>query len=499
MHRENKFNLVDEPWIPVKGHGIVSLKDLFNASIYLDLAGTAIQKIALMKFLLAIAQSAHTPVNTEQWLQMGMNGMSRACLEYLEKWHSKFFLYGKNPFLQMHAIHKAEIKKIGDVLPEISTGNTTVLMESQVEKKLEDADKAVLLVTLMGYALGGKKADNKVILSNGYQGKYNDRGKASTGKPGPFIDSFGVMHNFLKGQSLLETIWLNLLCQEDIQNVKTYTNGLGVAPWEEMPQGECCSVALRLQYSLMGRLVPLSRFCLLTETGLHYSEGIQYVNYLSGGIDPSVYVDFSNKKPKVIWIDPEKRPWRHITSLISLSLQNSKSNYDCLYVRIGLNRIRDAVSSFGIWSGGLKVSGNAGEQYVSGSNDFVESEVWVESQILGERWYSQLKLEMDELDKLSKRLYVGILKYFDAPNKGKKEGEKAVNQFWQLCESNYQKLINECDDLDKSHKLRGKFAKLFYQIYDQYCPKDTARQLDSWAKNRPNISYYLTKKIRNNL
>ena len=31
------------------------------------------------------------------------------------------------------------------------------------------------------------------------------------------------------------------------------------------------------------------------------------------------------------------------------------------------------------------------------------------------------------------------------------------------------------------------------QAYDHFCPKETARQLDAWAKCRPNNSKYLTQ------
>ena len=55
----------------------------------------------------------------------------------------------------MPAIKVANVQNFGAVLVEISTGNTTVLTQSQVEKMLIDADKALLIVQLMGFGLGG--------------------------------------------------------------------------------------------------------------------------------------------------------------------------------------------------------------------------------------------------------------------------------------------------------------------------------------------------------
>lgn len=81
--------------------------------------------------------------------------MAQKCQEYLDRWHDRFYLYGDKPFLQMPAIKAANVQNFGAVLAEISTGNTTVLTQSQVEKMLIDADKALLIVQLMGFGLGG--------------------------------------------------------------------------------------------------------------------------------------------------------------------------------------------------------------------------------------------------------------------------------------------------------------------------------------------------------
>ena len=67
----------------------------------------------------------------------------------------------------------------------------------------------------------------------------------------------------------------------------------------------------------------------------------------------------------------------------------------------------------------------------------------------------------------------------------------ASNLFWQLCERKFQELVNVCDDTDQAQSLRKNFAGFANQAYDTFCAKDTARQLDAWAKNRPNLGKYL--------
>lgn len=492
MTTENRFNLIDEPWIPIVDVGRVSLRNIFSRSDYRALGGNPVQKIALTKLLLAIAQAASTPTDDEEWAELGAEDMAKKCLAYLDRWHNRFWLYGEKPFLQMPSIRTAGIQNFGAVLAEVATGNTTVLTQSQIEKSLSDADKAMLVVSLMGFGLGGKKTDNSVVLSLGYTGKTNDKGKPATGKPGSAVGFMGFMHNFLIGQSISETLWLNLLTVEQLQQLRTYSGGLGMAPWEIMPIGEDCDTAKGLKTSLIGRLLPLSRFCLLAETGLHYSEGIAHQGYRESMIDPSVSVDFSGNDPKAIWVDPEKRPWRFLTALLGFLAQTGNSGFDCYQLRFGLQRARSRVEMLGIWSGGLRVSSNAGEQYVSGTDDFVESLIVLPQQILGTLWFANLQLEMTELDQLSKIVYSATLNYFKNQNmEGKAQAGLASNLFWQLCERKFQDLVYACEDFNQAKTLRKNFAGFANQAYDRFCANDTARQLDAWAKNRPNLGKYL--------
>ncbi|MGS0639588.1 type I-E CRISPR-associated protein Cse1/CasA, partial [Citrobacter sp. VF227] len=167
--------------------GRVSLRQVFSNSEYRSLGGNPVQKIALMKLLLAIAQAAATPADEQEWRALGGSGLAQRCLDYLGQWHERFYLFGERPFLQMPAISAAAVQSFGAVLPEVSTGNTTVLSQGQIQRSLDDADKALLLVCLMAFALSGKKTDNSVTLSVGYQGKRNDKGKPSSSKPGPAV------------------------------------------------------------------------------------------------------------------------------------------------------------------------------------------------------------------------------------------------------------------------------------------------------------------------
>ncbi|MDU9357748.1 type I-E CRISPR-associated protein Cse1/CasA [Klebsiella sp. 141153] len=499
---ENRFNLIDEPWIAVVDVGLVSLTDIFSQPELRALNGNPVQKIALTKLLLAIAQAAATPADDSAWQQMGWQGMANRCLQYLAKWHDRFYLYGEKPFLQMPAIQAAKRKSFGTLSPEVSTGNTTVLTESQQQQPLTDADKALTIVTQMGFGLGGKKTDNSVVLTPGYRGKQNKNGNTASGKPGVSVGGKGFLHSYWLGNSIVQSIWLNLFTAEDIAQLVMYPT-LGTAPWERMPTGEDDDIVRSLKTSLLGRLIPMGKFCLLAEDGIHYSDGISHAGHLEGKTDPTVSVDFSAKKTTPLWVNPGKRPWRELTSLLQFIAQGDSRGFETRQLSLPLQRITRSTEQFAVWSGGLRVSIKAGEQYPSGTDDYVQSEIWLSSDLINSSFLEYLKYEMTQLEAVQKQLWGAVVRYFrqlsdiDKSATGKaqpfvtKQAEKAAALFWHLCERHAQALIDAClnsvGDRSTRLPLRKMFVGYAEQVFDQLCPADSARQIDAWAQFRPNF------------
>lgn len=493
---QNRFNLVHEPWIPIADHGLVSLSKVFQDANLRRLGGQPLEKLAVMKLLLAIAQAANTPQSMSAWQTLGFQGLMQACLDYLNEWQDRFYLYGEQPFLQMPAIAAAKIKSFGSMMSDVATGNTTILTQFNAEKPLNDAQKALLLVTQMSFAFGGKKTDNSVVLSQGYQGKTNAKGKPSSGKVGPGLAYMGLLHSFTLGENLHQSLWLNLFTHEEIEHIGIFTAGLGQAPWEHMPAGEACAQADRLKSSLMGRLVPLSRFCLLQGEGMHYSEGLLHDNYKEGIYDPSITVIPQKKEPKVLWADPEKKPWRQLTALLGFIASKASTHSTCHQLRCSLLKARQQpdLVNLHVWSAGLKISDNAGEKYVTGRDDAVESCFEFNTQDLNENWFMLFQQAMTELDQLAKILYGRVIGYFkDFKKEGAEQASRASLNFWQACEADVQTLINECDEPENMNRLRRGYANKVFQIYDRLCANTTAKQMNAWAKNRPNLSQYLHK------
>jgi CRISPR system Cascade subunit CasA len=80
-----KFNLVEEVWIPIANAGRVSLRQVFQDKNLCALGGNPVQKIALLKLLLAICQRACPLADDEAWSTLGAAGLADKALAYLEE------------------------------------------------------------------------------------------------------------------------------------------------------------------------------------------------------------------------------------------------------------------------------------------------------------------------------------------------------------------------------------------------------------------------------
>ncbi|MDD5651196.1 MAG: type I-E CRISPR-associated protein Cse1/CasA [Candidatus Nanoarchaeia archaeon] len=480
----NDFNLIEEPWIKVSNHECVSLRQLFTDTSLISLGGNPVEKICVLNLLLGLVQRTCTPKDSNEWINLDIKTIMEKTLKYLENNDDLFSLFGDKPFLQMSIFDISDSKQQHQYkslqFHTASSESAVVLFQSHQGFKLSNSEKVYLLLQTLGYSFGGKKC-----------GKINDKLKNILG--GPALGRQGYLHNFLKGSTILDTIKLNIISLKQIAETG-YQCGLGTPPWENMPKTQTCARAENLKQTYIGRLIPLSRFVLLKDDYVFFTEGIIYPTHKEGGIDISI----SKSTEQVIWTDPEKRPWRQLSSLLgSINAQsNNKKRFECLQLKFGFENIKmSSKTEFGIWSGGIKVSNQTGEQSMKFNDDFVESEIILSSKIFSDSsdWYSKIEEEIKVLDNYSKILFSSISKYFkDFKANGKGIAKQAVNLYWQVCEQNFKELNEICNsnELD-SDDFRKKMVKHAYNIYDKYCLAETMRQINLWAKNRP--KFYLKK------
>jgi CRISPR system Cascade subunit CasA len=270
-----------------------------------------------------------------------------------------------------------------------------------------------------------------------------------------------------------------------------------------MPSTENCEVAKQLKASLMGRLVPLCRYMLLDGQSLHYTEGLSHLDHKDGMVDPTCAYLQAGKNLKMKWANADRRPWREITSLLSFVSSTTTNDFTCQQLAITFPRISSLDTNVGVWSGGIQVSFKAGEQFMSGTDDVVESTTLLPSaHERNETWFVAFKFEVAELERVLAQLRIKVSSYYkDLTNQSssgkaelaKAKVEKAEHAFWELIEPHFQSLVDSADSLTDMATLRKRFASIAMNVYDQSCPSDSARQIESWAKHKPNYYNYVSR------
>ncbi|MCR5084295.1 MAG: type I-E CRISPR-associated protein Cse1/CasA [Succinivibrionaceae bacterium] len=476
---QNRFNLIDEPWIPILGNREASLREALSHGPQ-GLAGHPTLKIAILKLLLAVAQAACTPKGQHEWRILSLDALSARCHAYLDAHHDEFFLFGERPFLQFPILRELGAVKRGYALLQPWAGLGGGSAPS-------DAQKARLLLLQSAFAPGSRQSLGQ------HQGPCLSPGhcKGPIPCPGAALGAHGYLHTFYKGNSLLDTIRLNLFSSHDIDMAGIFPAGLGTAPWERMPRGEEDPIAQDLMGSMMGRLIPLSRFILLDPDGAYCTEGIVHQDHLHGMSDPSVTTyRGAGGGFHAVTVSPERRPWRDLPAMLAF-LSPGRPTAWCPQLQLLGERLAGTRARVRIWSGGIRVRRLNGEALVHADSDEMESELLIPI-IMGQpgmgQWHRHLSEEMERLEWQSRLLTRAVLGY--ARGTGSHDGgtraTMAGRHFWARCEAHAQELCDACPGGNRAlrESLRISFSRAAAKSYDEACPHASARGMLSWAPNR---------------
>ena len=480
-----RFNLVTEPWIPIVGKGRVSLMDVFSDDSLIDIEGNAIQKLSMIKLMIAIAQASVRIPDDVSWKDIGKEGLADRVRRYLISHKDCFYLYGDKPFLQIPAIKKLpdiEGKQIFiDYIPDLASDNDSLLWKSQDTHHLDDADKALFIVCLMNYALGGKRVGSAVPLTFGFE-------KSKSAKAGPGIGGAnGYLSTFLKGSSLKETVWLNYFTDDVLEEISDGVSLDVRPPWEDMPKGEDDARARELKASIYAWLCALCRFVYLSDDLIFYVEGLQYLGSVKAGYyEP--FITINRMRGAALYVDVAKKPWRSLSAILEAAYKELDGDWSCTIVRKFLHRTRNNVSAFALWTGGLRVRTTTGDQSIKQSDDYVESEFALESSCIGAEFYRELCSEIDYIDNVSRVLLIALMRYFNkAKIKDWTVKNKVMTRFWACADSLSDRLISSCQlmDMDGIQEVQQRVWNNMLAIYDDICPHENALDFLKWIKCRP--------------
>lgn len=305
------MNLSTEPWIPVlRDDGTrqrVSLEQAFaEAERIRDLAVRPHERIALMRLLLCVAHAGlNGPKNHNDWLGCQQR-IAPAALKHLNAHREKFELFGNGPrFGQLYsgtkraprpsAKHPTWASKLELVL---ATGNNPTVFDNAgvVAREFKPLDLARMLVTYQAFS---------PLVGRGYKGR------------SPCVEA-NMLHSLLRGQTLLESIWLNLLDRKTVE--ETYgARAWGQPIWLRMPAQRSDSVAIaNATKTYLGRLCPLPRAIWLVDNfrAIALDNGLVYPAWTGEPAEPTATtVTPAKRERRVLAAQLDRSIWRDLPAL----------------------------------------------------------------------------------------------------------------------------------------------------------------------------------------
>jgi CRISPR system Cascade subunit CasA len=215
------FNLTQEPWIPVVSQDWqrqeVSLIELFeNADKYREIqADNPPTTLALHRFLIAILHRAYSgPRDEEHWEEI-RDDRGQKAIEYLKQHFDKFDLFHPEyPFMQDISIKSDAAGEIYQAAQIHGNNTSTVFCHEHQwsQAKISIPEGARLLLRLQIFDVGGKKA-------------------GATDSAG-VIHTMGAANILVRGQTLRDTLILNLMQYNPSGEIPTPINGEDLPSWE---------------------------------------------------------------------------------------------------------------------------------------------------------------------------------------------------------------------------------------------------------------------------
>ena len=207
-----EFNLLDEPWIPVRlldgTIAEVGLLDLLRRAT--DIADLACelptQNIAIQRLVLAVAYRVATPDDEDEWIDQFEAGLpAEAMIDYLEQWRDRFYLFGgRYPFMQVADLRTAKdaVSGLEKLIADVPNGEQFfTTRHGRALACIPASEAARWLVHAQAYDPSGIRS-----------GAVGDKEvKGGKGYPiGPaWCGHLGIV--WVKGKNLNETLLLNLI------------------------------------------------------------------------------------------------------------------------------------------------------------------------------------------------------------------------------------------------------------------------------------------------
>ena len=311
------MNLAIDSWIPVvRTDGkpdTVSLEQAFrDGEDIRDLAVRPHERIALMRLLMAVAHAGLEapdglggPLDHADW-EKCQDRIAPAALKHLSQHQNAFSLLGNGSrFGQLYSgtehapkIDSKDATWASKLELVLATGNNPTVFDNagSTPRAFNSAHLARMLVSYQSCS---------PLIGRGYKGR------------SPCVEG-NMLHTFLRGTSLVETLWLNLIDRKTV--AQTYgREAWGKPVWLAMPDSPSDNAAIQNATSTyLGRLGPLPRTVGLADSGqvIALENGLQYPAWDGDPAEPSATVIVKDKKERGVFAARlDRAVWRDLPSL----------------------------------------------------------------------------------------------------------------------------------------------------------------------------------------
>ena len=506
------MNLVTDRWIPcMQRNGSVkkaSLIDCYTDDGLMGLAVRPHERVALMRlFGCIVYASSGVPADYDE-LQDLRGTFAKASVEYLFNWKESFELFdGKAPFLQipnLKSVGKEEdegipLTKLNLVL---ANGNNSTLNDHEAvrgtPRQVDPEDVALWLIAYQNFSTSGRIGKVQWDSVTDY-----------SSSDAPCIPE-SMLHTLLRGESLMDSIFLNLLSIEDLHDYAALDDGSVASPyrknsttwvgqpiWELFPKGFADEKAVfNATRTFMGRLVPIARAIriLSDRQTMVLGRGLIYPRFRDANAPFPKEVTASSKLTKtkegefetLLHYEPGHSVWRHLAAL------SVKRNHDDNDIGgcAALSNINDDEDV------DLIVSSISRDQ--ADIHDISESFYRVKAGHADDVWHQLLSAEIQFVEDVNRSLRGAVKKccgYEDCSldEKLKKSSKARYGQiyhaeqnFWERSEKNLGDLFMWLDahgreEAPKLHDIwQAKVIDNARQILREVCLKTSARQMRAY-------------------
>jgi len=472
----NTFNLVENPWIPVRyldgRNALVSLETAFRECADIaDLDCAPHERISLMRLLVCITQAElGAPDTPDDWDGFGDDLESRAPA-YLRRADifPHFNLFGDGPrFLQ-----------VGGLVPDAKNRESTSWIVFH-------------LATNNNYTLfdhhGGKEREQPTdLLARSILAFQNFSPPIGQHTEYGFCSEKNALHTLLIGDSLKDTIILN--CLDTITIAENFRGGMGGPVWEARG-----STTQNSNESYLKRLVPLHRRLWFEgrSTLLKDRVGVHYPNFKDTSIREFSECVLTAKDTRfLLRADPSKKIWRDLLCLtVEKAATGNEQHSPPLNIQSHIVDFEER-QRLSIWAGAL-IFENTASLVMS-----LESTATIPKELFscdGRRVYQAGIEWAGRGSDLVKKAVSGYYRDSEAKRKTPEKQipfEKSLSAFWTALDQQFERTlfpIIQNPDL-RSGLSFGEGTDLWTlavrraarDAYESVCPRQTPRQLQAYA------------------